>query len=557
MSSFNELVRLFTTMPRREKTFVVILVVLFTFSLAQYFVTSGRGALSQDDYFTEGVVGHVTFVNPLLVDFNETDRDISELVFSGLIRYDPEAKNFYPDLAENFQQSEKGRVVTVTLRSDALWHDGEPVTADDVVFTFRDLIQNPAFANPVLKSTFERVQVEKVDETIVRFTLPQANSYFISNLTVGIVPQHLLKDTLASELATASFNLTPIGSGPYKAEQVKLSKEGDLVDLTAFENYYGIKPALSKLRIVTFPDERALIQEKKALGSISKFSRTSEWYSSLEEDERFAISPYTLNQFTALYFNTQLPLLSSTTLRQALAKGLEKDKLVSSIEKRIDSIQIKADPENEAYAFNLEKARASLAEAGYTRGEDGLLRTNTGETVSLNLLTLDLTSSDLTDSIVKQWKENLGVEVVVTRAEGSEFLDLVNQRNYSVLLIKQNLGYNRDVYPLFNSSQAAVEPKEGEAAKQPGLNFSNFRSFGTDGLTEAIRIEVNQPDKEKLLSELSALLAKEVPVLFISTPVYSYAIEKDLAPFPVDSLDFHSDRLSILPYLTPNTSDIP
>ena len=301
MSSFNELVRLFTTMPRREKTFVVILVVLFTFSLAQYFVTSGRGALSQDDYFTEGVVGHVTFVNPLLVDFNETDRDISELVFSGLIRYDPEAKNFYPDLAENFQQSEKGRVVTVTLRSDALWHDGEPVTADDVVFTFRDLIQNPAFANPVLKSTFERVQVEKVDETIVRFTLPQANSYFISNLTVGIVPQHLLKDTLASELATASFNLTPIGSGPYKAEQVKLSKEGDLVDLTAFENYYGIKPALSKLRIVTFPDERALIQEKKALGSISKFSRTSEWYSSLEEDERFAISPYTLNQFTALY----------------------------------------------------------------------------------------------------------------------------------------------------------------------------------------------------------------------------------------------------------------
>ena len=203
-------------MPAKEKTFVVILVFVFLFSLTQYFVTRNKLSFSTGgDVYVEGFVGTLRLINPVFADFNDADRDAAELIFSGLIRYDPVQKNFFPDLAESFERSRDGLTYTFKLRTNVVWHDGEAFTADDVIYTYKEVIQDPSFRNPVLRNSFEDIKIDKLDPERVAFVLPSPNSYFISHLTVGILPRHILNETPVSSLDRSSFNKEPIGTGPY------------------------------------------------------------------------------------------------------------------------------------------------------------------------------------------------------------------------------------------------------------------------------------------------------------------------------------------------------
>lgn len=545
MNTFSKLLHIFFSMSRREKGVVFLFVIGFTVSLTVFLLGSIRfPPRLEKGTFSEGIVGHIKTINPLFVDFNEADRDLSTLVFSGLIRYDPAARNFFPDLAATFDRSSNGLTYTFVLRSDALWHDGKPVTVDDLLFTFNDVIQDPGFHNPILKNAFEGVKVEKTGDQSIVFTLPKANSYFLSNLTVGILPKHLLKNTPIANFEKSAFGVHPIGSGPYLITSLKLDSDGDRIDLTAFPQYYGQKPLITRVRFFTFPDEENLIHERGALHALGKLSPDAA--KTVDADDRFALTNYSLNQFTALFFNTDSPFLKDKRLRQALRLGLNKNELLLAGEKRIDNLDL-ADHGNEApYGFNLDAANKALDSLGWKRQADGFRVNNKGEPVILTLLTSTKIPLKLSEKIKQQW-EALGIQVSVERPEAEEFSNLVSERRYHILLIRQNLGYNRDVYSLFHSSQRGG-PEGGGSS---GLNFSQFKSFQTDGLTEAMRKEKDPADKQKLLEQLSKALAEETPVVFLSTPVYSYALDKRIQVFPqTAALDFHADRLRILPYLS-------
>lgn len=513
-------------MPSQEKIAAIILAAIFVIYLGQAVFNFRFSLRREKGVFAEGAVGHIKNLNPLFVDFNDVDRDVSQLVFSGLIRYDPKKKNFFPDLAEKWDRSSNGLVYKFTLRSNGVWHDGQPLTADDVIFTFKGVIQNPAFRNPILKNAFENVKLEKIQPNVIQFTLPKPNSYFISVMTVGILPQHLLSEVPVNTMDKSSFAQHPVGSGPYRVKSVKFDTQGDVIDLEAFENYYGQKPAISKIRFYTLPDEQTLVKERNALHAIAKLNADSG--EKIAVENRFALYDYTLNQFSALYFNTDKPFLKEKSVRQALSKALDKAALMGKKEQRVDSLDLQDHGSDPLFAFDLPGAKKMMADAGL----------KSGEKISLNLLTDTKTPDGTTEKIKNMWGA-LGIEVKVTKAD-KDFYQSVVDRNYDVLLMRTNMGYNRDVYPLFHSSQIGSQ----------GLNFSNFRSFRTDGITEAIRKEQNPPDKEKLLAELSKVISDEVPVVFLSTPVYSYALDKRMQPFPASSMDFHSDRFLIIPYLT-------
>lgn len=529
--------KIFSSMPLREKIAAIVLGAIFLTYFGQAIISSARFPLKREkDIFAEGVVGRVKNINPLFVDFNDADRDISQLVFSGLIKYDPVKKNFFPDLAQNWERSGNGLSYTFTLRTDALWHDQTPVTADDIIFTFRDVIQNPGFRNPMLKNAFEGVSVNITAPNTVTFVLPKANSYFISNLTVGILPKHLLADIPAASLDKSSFGQHPVGSGPYVLNSLKLDPDGDIADLSAFQQYYGSpKPSIEKIRIYTFPDEEMMLEEKNALHSLSKLS----WAAGQEiaADPRFSTYQYSLNQFTALFFNTENEFLKEKKVRQALALALNKTALLNEGEQRVDALDLQEHASDTAFAFFLDGAKKILDELNLKPGADGIRLNASSERMSLNLLSHSKIPDATVEKIKNMWRD-LGIDIQVTRAD-KDFYQAVVGREYDILLMRQNLGYNRDVYPLFHSSQIGSQ----------GLNFSNFRSFRTDGITEAIRKEKDSRDKEKLLTELSNAIADEIPVIFLSTPVYSYALDKKVEAFPAQNLDFHSDRFSLIPYL--------
>jgi peptide/nickel transport system substrate-binding protein len=424
-------------------------------------------------------------------------------------------------------------------------HDNQPVTVDDAYFTFKDIIQNPAFRNPILKNAFEGVKIEKLaNENAIKFTLKKPNSYFVSYLTVGLVPKHLLSDASIASLELSSFGKQPIGSGPYKLTGIKLNSDGDQVDLALFDTYYGEKPVIKSFRFFTFPTEKEMLRQKGALHSISKLSEDGKTI--ISGDQRFTIYPYTLNQFTALYLNSDNTFLANKDVRQAINFGIHKNDLIFNGEQRVDALDIATHKDNPEFAFDLAHANQILDGLSFTKpAEQGGIRVNSkGEKFSITLLVAPKIPLALANKIKEQLLA-LGVEVNIDQPTDEwKFYDLVTNRRYDMLLSRQNLGNNKDFYPMFHSSQAG-----GTDGTPSGQNFANFRSFRTDGLTEAIRKEQDYPSRQKLLAQLSKIVSDEIPVIFISTPVYSYALDKNLQGFPVSKLNQHSERLLVLPYL--------
>jgi len=139
--------------------------------------------------FTEGVVGTPRFANPLFA-VSDADRDVTTLVYSGLLRA-TEGGNLVPDLAKRFEISEDGLAYTFILKDDLVWHDGKPITADDIVFTV-EKAQDPTLRSPK-RASWDGVTVEKINDKEVRFTLLQPYTPFLENTTMGILPKHIWK----------------------------------------------------------------------------------------------------------------------------------------------------------------------------------------------------------------------------------------------------------------------------------------------------------------------------------------------------------------------------
>ena len=161
--------------------------------------------------YREGVLGHPVSVSPFSAR-TQADRDLVALVFSGLVRNGPSG-TLVPDLAERWSVDPSGFVWTFQLRDDAVWHDGEPVTAEDVAFTIR-VLQDPAYHGPAAGS-WNEVTVQATAPRTVMFTLKTPLGGFLQAATQPIAPAHLLASVPIADLPDHPFGRQPIGSGPF------------------------------------------------------------------------------------------------------------------------------------------------------------------------------------------------------------------------------------------------------------------------------------------------------------------------------------------------------
>ena len=166
--------------------------------------------------YREGVVGHPVSINPLTAS-TQVDRDLVALLFRGLVRAGPNG-TLLPDLARSWAVSSDGLTYTFTMRSDARWEDGQPVTAADVVFTV-NLAQDPDYDGP-LGGSWDGITATAVSTDVVRFTLPTPLGGFLRQTSLPILPQHLLAQTAVTDLATSDFSGQPIGDGPYRIAEM-------------------------------------------------------------------------------------------------------------------------------------------------------------------------------------------------------------------------------------------------------------------------------------------------------------------------------------------------
>ena len=373
--------QLFKVLNQKEKrVFSVFLfgaIVSFGFLLINFYFnhTEIRPALGGE--YTEALVGQPRFLNPIYGLTNDVDRDLVELLFTGLMKYDPDGK-IIPELAKEYRILEEGRVYEFDLKENIFWEDGEPLNINDIIFTI-ETIQNPDFKSPQRVSWLE-VEVEKVSDRSLRFKLKKPSAIFLEQCTLKIIPEHIWKTVSPQNFPLTLYNLKPIGSGPYKLKNLLQTDQGKISSLTLIRNprYFGQGPNIPKITFFFYDSEEELLKEYSK-GEIKGFTLLSvENLPKINLDLR--LYSLSLPRYFAIFFNLEKSkVLVDEEVRKALNYGTNKEEMVEKIlfghGKVIHSPilpQVYGFKEpSEIYQFDLEKAKEILEKAGFIENEEG------------------------------------------------------------------------------------------------------------------------------------------------------------------------------------------
>ena len=358
----------------------MVLAVLISLFLVSFLLLARRFFLAHSELtptkggtYIEGSVGEFQPLNPWFTVQNDVNRDIVSLVFSGLLRYNPETKLIEPDLA-TMRVSPDSRIYTLTLREGLLWHDStpehpHPVTPEDVLFTFKT-IQDPDFPNPILRQNFEGVNVEKIDARTVRFNLEQSYSFFPSNLTIGILPRSSFEGTPVRKLReTTDFGLQPVGAGPYSFKSFVQTERSSEVTLQRFARPGDQTYFLERIILRIFPDYGTLLTDVRNLDGVRVVPRNAQGDPIIPQ--KFVLHRYTLPQYVALFFNLDRPMLQDRNLRLGLQLGTNKQQIMESAKESmiVDTPLLEIDTSDWRYHFDPSAAQGALFESNWNLPE--------------------------------------------------------------------------------------------------------------------------------------------------------------------------------------------
>ena len=468
----------------------------------------------------EGIIGSPRFINPLLAQ-TDADRDMVELVYSGLFRYDSEGK-VAPSLAEKYEISPDGLNYKITLKNKLYWSDGKNLTADDIVFTV-SLAKNPLVQSPK-RASWEGVEIEKVDEKTINFHLSKPYSPFLENLTLGILPQHLWSDIPPSQTSFAALNTEPVGAGPYKIISVRRDAQGSIASIkTQANKYFSLgKPHVKTVILYFYPDEERAMRDfsSGALDSLGAISPKN--ISKISGGEK--INKISLKRIIAVFLNQgSNKAFASPDIRKALnlatgKKGLV-DKILMGYGTVIDGPLPRPADEN---IYDLEEARAILnkqkKEIAFT-----LTTVKTPELL------------DIAETLKNMWS-SAGFKVELkTFPVGDLEQSVIGPRRYDAFLYGEEvIGENPDPFAFWHSSQRT----------HPGYNIALYANSRVDKALEEVRATEDPEKKTKLYDDIHREIRRDLPAIFLFSPDFMYATPPDLKGIDIKSVNTGSDRFS-------------
>lgn len=391
---------LFKILTLREKIFFLSL--FFIFCAALIFISiffyedNTRTIPTIGGTYVEGILGQPRFINPIFAN-SDADRDISQLVYSGLMKYD-ENMGIIPDLAQSFEVSEDGKTYKFYLKENLTWEDKSPITADDIIFTVKT-IQNPDYKSP-FRANWVGVDIEKLNDLSVKFILKKPYSSFLENCTLKIMPQHIWREITPENFAFDSHNLKPVGSGPYKIKELKQEKDETFSYLSLKPNslYYGKNPYISEIKFNFFGSESDLIKAARQK-RIDGFSLSA----GQNTDKRWRVYNLSLPRYFAVFFNEEKSkVLSDENIRAALNYATDKNEVAKKAlglnssnagavsgaianSPILPEIYGLAEPKIN-YNFDQQKAKDILSKAGYKdENNDNVLEKTTSKKSAFQL----------------------------------------------------------------------------------------------------------------------------------------------------------------------------
>lgn len=474
--------------------------------------------------YAEGVVGQINSLNPLY-SASDAEESIRQLVFSSLYKYDTTG-HLLPDLATGMKISNKNRTYTVSLRTDASWQDKTPVTAQDVVFTI-NLIKDPATLSP-LRVNWTNISVRAVDSRTVEFTLPAVYAAFPEALTFSILPEHLLSSIAPGIMRESTYSQAPIGSGPFSFDFLQAASGSDnaqTVHLIANKNYYGGAPLLDRFEIHSYFDQNSLAAAVKN-NEVNGAAGLPPSLLLSAKQTTYRKVPQPIDTGVYLLLNNTNPILRDVKVRKALQLATDTTAIRNQLGDSALPLglpfldgQLTGDVPK-ADAYNQKKAADLLDQAGWKLVNG--TRVNGKQTLKITITTTkDARYESTMNAVLKQWS-GLGIDVqsneVDASSVSSRFVqDVLQSRNFDVLLYELAIGADPDVFAYWHSSQIGIS----------GFNFTSYSNARSDDNLSSARMRLEPALRNLKYIQFARQWLADVPAIGLYQPVEEYVVSND------------------------------
>jgi len=482
------------------------------------------------DILVRGDIGDASNLIPLLSS-DAASHNIAGMIYNGLVKYDKNM-NIVGDLAESWEISSNGLVITFHLRKGVRWHDGYPFTSADVLYTYQVTVdpKTPtAYAGDFLKVK----KAEAPDDYTFRVTYENPFAPALISWSGAILPKHLLagKDITKSPLARH-----PIGTGPYKFKEWVT---GQKIVLVSNPDYFEGQPYIDGRITQIIPDSATMFLELRAQ-NLGMMGLTPLQYTRQTENNLFKNNfnkyRYLSFAYTYLGYNLKNPLFADKRVRQAISYAINKDEIISGVLLKLgkpatgpykpgtwaynDQVKI--------YNYNPQKARELLREAGWTKlNKEGVLEKD-GKPFVFEIVTNqgNETRQKCAEIIQRQLKE-IGIIVKIRVLEWSAFVtDFINKRRFDSVILGWTIPLDPDAYDVWHSSK--TKPEE--------LNFISYNNPEADNMLEKGRSTFDQKERKKYYDRFQEILAEDQPYTFLYVPEALVIINKrfrGIEPAPI------------------------
>ena len=503
-------------------------------SLLVVLLAAPGAALSAGKDFVIGLWGDATALNPVVA--TDSISYITEWpIFDSLLELD-QGLNVKPLLAESWEASRDGLTYTFKLKKGVTWHDGKPFTARDVAFTFYSVL-NPKVTTPhrayfdalvgfpelTAKESPKKPEelaskpIEVIDDHTIRFRLRYPSGSFLAVLTnprAGIVPEHLLKD---ADLNTAEFNRKPVGTGPFKFVEWR---RGERIVMDANERYHGGRPALNRLIFRIIPDAVVLLQEMRAGGIDFMENPPLTEVARLKQTAGLKVLVADNTSYTYFGWRQDLAPFNDIRVRRALNHAIDVPTMVKEVLQGYAALATGQfspsswafDPRVKPYAYDPNRAKALLAEAGFTPGPDGVL-VKDGKRFSFSIRH-DQANQTMKDTavIIQEYLKKVGVEAKLEALDWPTFVKKLFASEFEGIVVNWTNHHDPDpfAYTIWHSSQ------------WKGRNFAHYKNPKVDEELETARRTNVQAERKKHYAEFSKFLMEDAPYVFLYFPQQVY-----------------------------------
>ena len=481
--------------------------------------SSAAGQVAEDsadpvpgDTFIDSSIGDASTLIPILAS-DSASHSVAGLIYNGLVKYDKDLK-LIGDLAESWEILDKGLTIRFHLRKNVLWHDGQPFTSRDVLFTYRTMCdpKTPtAYADPFLQVKDARV----LDDFTFQVHYEKPFAPALESWGLSVLPEHLLK---GKDIVKSPLSRHPVGTGPYIFQNWE---SGAKITLQANPRYFEGRPFIDRYVYRVIPDSATMFLELKS-GTIDRMGLTPMQYTRQTETSYFKhyFKKYCYLSFSYTYlgYNLKNPLFKDSRVRQAISCAIDKQELIDVVHMGLGQIATGPykpgtwvyNPQVKRYPFNQQQARELLSKAGWDDHDgDGVIDRD-GTPFQFTILTnIGNNERAKCAEIIQYRLAQVGIRVKIRIIEWASFINqFINQRRFEAVILGWTIPQDPDLYDIWYSGK--TKPEE--------LNFISYSNVEVDGLLIKARNTFDQNERRNYYFRIQEILAEEQPCTFLYVP---------------------------------------